>query len=188
MTAGDGRAASPGGFGRGQGRSLMAAAPASDRCSRRPLCRATPDVSDTSCRSYLRTFSLWCAARLCRQAEHIDGCAGRDAAGLRRAVGTAPQTFVLRVDYARERSSATPVMIGGRESAACWAYGADAWSLSARSSLAAIPITSVLYTADSTLNNAGPNGGVLRFDTIDGNSPICSPAAAHDRRGLRSNG
>ena len=117
---------------------------------------------------YLRTFSLWCRHGFADKLSATTAAPGLMLQAYDAPSGTAPPTFMLRVNSAGTLS-ATQIMMGGANPA----LGRTSTQIPGLGAPIIIGGNSNyvrVYAADETLNNAVPNGGVLRFDTIDGSN------------------
>ena len=136
-----------------------------------------PDVSNTLT-NYLRAFGLWCRHGFADKLSVTTAAPGVMLQAFDAAPGTAPQVYMLQVNSAGTLSAA-PVMIGGPNPAVS-GRTVQTPSLGAPIIIGGNSNYVRVYTADETLNNAVPNGGVLRFDTIDGNSADVSATPPYD--------
>ena len=136
-----------------------------------------PKTSDVLSQ-WLRNFSLWCRHGFADKLSISTAAPGLMLQAYDAPSGTAPPTFMLRVDSAGTLS-ATQIMMGGANPA----LGRTSTQIPGLGAPIIIGGNSNyvrVYTADETLNNAVPNGGVLRFDTIDGNSDSVTASPPYD--------
>ena len=135
-----------------------------------------PSISD-KLGVYLRNFALWARNGFAEQMRNNEALQGVMLRAYDTVPGTNPKIFTLQVNSAGTLS-VKPTGLGGGNAIVGARSGIDL-AFEEPIIIGGHTHGVRVFTADDTLNNAVPNGGLLRFDTVgidtNGFAPTTSP-------------